>query len=36
MRYEPAGEGPPFVYLPGLDGSGELLFAQEEELYSML
>ena len=32
MRYEPAGEGPPFVYLPGLDGSGELLFAQEEEL----
>ena len=26
------GTGPPFVYLPGLDGSAELLFAQEEEL----
>lgn len=29
---EPIGEGPPLVYLPGLDGSGELLFAQEKEL----
>ncbi len=29
---EPIGEGPPLVYLPGLDGSGELLFAQEDEL----
>lgn len=29
---EPIGEGPPLVYLPGLDGSGELLFAQEEAL----
>jgi pimeloyl-ACP methyl ester carboxylesterase len=29
---DPIGKGPPLVYLPGLDGSGELLFAQEEEL----
>lgn len=29
---EPIGDGPPLVYLPGLDGSGELIFAQEDEL----
>jgi pimeloyl-ACP methyl ester carboxylesterase len=28
----PVGSGPPLVYVPGLDGSGELLFAQEPEL----
>ena len=28
----PIGKGPPLVYVPGLDGSGELLFAQEPEL----
>lgn len=28
----PMGSGPPLVYVPGLDGSGELLFLQEREL----
>lgn len=32
ISLEPIGTGPPLVYLPGLDGSGELIFAQEEEL----
>ena len=32
MHFEAGGGAPPFLYLPGLDGSAELLFAQEEEL----
>ena len=33
MRRLPTiGEGPPLVYVPGLDGSGEMLFAHEDEV----